>query len=100
MTGVSIPRLRRVRFKDGRTIDVLRRNADSDMCARFRRSVDRILAVERDHPMEAFAVLVWDGNGYVLVDYLIGDKSKMLACSLPQLAKDTLLAEQAIRWTE
>lgn len=98
MGGVSIPRLRRVRFKGGRTITVIHRKPDTAVSDLFKKSVAHVTESQTGQGMQAFALLVWDSRGYCFVDYQIGEASPIAAVSIPQLAKDTLLAETAARW--
>lgn len=97
MTGTTTLRLRRVRFKDGRTIEVLRRD-DDGVGRDFSASAARVLDTDLGKQMVAYVVIAWDTNGYVYADYRNSDRSGIPAVGLPQLAKDTLIAEQAVRW--
>lgn len=100
MTGVSIPRLRRVRFKDGRTVTVIRRPPpDTSLVDAFRISAARAVDQTDGTGIQAFAILLWDGRGYCYVDYRVADRSPLVAAQLPQLEKDVLLAETGARWS-
>lgn len=98
--GVSIPRLRRIRFKDGRTVTVMRRPPpDTSIVDEFKISAARGADQTDGAGIQAFAILLWDGRGYCYVDYRVADNSPLVAAQLPQLAKDALLAETGVRWS-
>lgn len=99
MTGVSIPRLRRVRFKDGRTITVIHPRRDPSLTDCFKQVLSKAMDQTSPFGIQAFAILAWDGRGYCFVDYRVADGSALVAAQIPQLAKDALLAELAVRWT-
>jgi hypothetical protein len=89
-------RLRRVRFKDGRTIEVLRRPEPATVNKRFRSSA----ADASEDDLVAFAIVGWKANGEIFVDYENSVRSNVPAGALPQLAKDALLGEVAVRWSK
>lgn len=92
----SIPRLRRVRFKDGRTIDVLRRREDSDVGGRLRSATAN--AIDYDSEVVGFALVVWYENGEVYPSAHNGPKSTLLAGQVGQYAKDVILTDLAAGW--
>lgn len=94
----SIPRLRRIRFKDGRTIEVLRRPEDSDVASRLRGSM--IKSVDYGSEVVGFALIVWYANGEVFPATHNGVKSPLLAGQVAQYVKDVILADTAARWVE
>lgn len=95
----SIPRLRRVRFKDGRTIEVLRQPPKSRAVQKgLEQSVSRALESCVGDNMVGFALVCWAETGEVYVNYSNGDKSLVSGGMVPQYVKDILIAEQAARW--
>lgn len=94
----SIPRLRRVRFKDGRTIEVLRRQEDGDVASRLRGSAAK--SIDYGSEVVGYALVVWYANGEVFLAAHNGPKSPLLAGQVAQYCKDVLLADNAARWAE
>ena len=97
---VSIPRLRRVRFKDGRTLEVFRKPIPpQEIQANLRMTVNRCLESEVGDGMAGFAFVAWAKTGEVFVNYENGDGSLVSGGAVPQYVKDILLAELAARWS-
>lgn len=92
-------RLRRVRFKDGRTLTVLRPKVDTEVRDHFARSSRNCLAHETSADMAGFAIVAWDASGEVFIDYRNGPKSPLPVGGVGQYVKDVLQAEQAVRWS-
>lgn len=89
-------RLRRIRFKDGRTIEVLRRPESPTVNKRFSASA----ASASEGELVAFAIVCWRADGELFVDYENSARANVPAGAVPQLAKDALLAEAAVRWSK
>lgn len=90
-------RCRRVRFKNGGTIEMLRPKTE-DVAARLRTSA---VQAEDGNPKEivGYALVVWRSSGEVFTAYHNGNRSPILAGQVPQYVKDCLLAEVAVRWS-
>jgi hypothetical protein len=95
----SIPRLRRIRFKDGRTIEVFRRRTRTVQLA-LQECTKKFIDADHDNLICGFALVAWDTNGEVLVHYENQDGSLVQSGQVPQFVKDCLLAEVAVRWTK
>lgn len=95
ITKTTTLRLRRVRFKNGNTIEVLRPKAD-ETPVRLQDSV--AAALEDRSGIVGYALVVWTADGRVTPAYYNGPRSPILAGQVPQYAKDVLLAEVATRW--
>lgn len=97
MNAASPLRLRRVRFKNGNTIEVLK-CGNTDAPDRFRRITDNIL----NYPSQiaGYALVAWHADGAVLADYRNGAFSPLTSGQIPQYAKDCLLTEMAVRWNK
>lgn len=91
-------RLRRVRFKDGRTLDVIRPKRDVVIRDTFRTASGRIGTGYNADEMAGFAIVTWSRSGMVCVRYENSDSSSVAACQVPQYVKDCLLAEVAVKW--
>jgi len=92
----SIPRLRRIRFKDGRSIDILRPKSES-VLPEFRAVIDDAIANNPD--MAGFAIVAWRPSGEVFVTYRNGTRSQIIGGGVPQYVHDCFLAEVAVRWS-
>jgi hypothetical protein len=90
-------RCRRIRFKNGHTIEVLRPRID-DVAGRLRSHVQAITS--DGIPLVGFAVVAWRADGTVMPSYYNGPRSPILAGQVPQYAKDCLLTECAARWSK
>lgn len=97
MTSTTTLRLRRVRFKDGRTIEIMRNADRTDVARSLVRTANKGLASKTE--TVAYALVAWFADGEVLVDYRVGPRSPFAAGQISQMAKDVLLIEQAIRWS-
>lgn len=94
----SIPRLRRVRFKDGRTIEVLRQPPKSRIAQdALAQSTKNCLSSKIGDDMVGFALVAWTDSGEIYVNFHNGGAA-LIAGQVPQFVKDILLAEQAVRW--
>lgn len=98
LTDAAPLRLRRVRFKDGRTVEVLRRRDDGEVGDRLRKVASQ--AIENASPVVGYALVAWYENGEVFPAFHNGRESPLLAGQVPQYAKDVLLAEVAARWAK
>jgi hypothetical protein len=95
---MSALRLRRIRFKDGRTIEVLRAKHE-DVAAKLRKAVE--LAIDDDPAgIVAYALVSWRSDGTVFPAFHNGSRSTIQAGQIPQYCKDVLLAEVAARWSK
>lgn len=96
-------RLRRIRFKDGRTVEVLRSRNDTE-AVRISTALDRAVTMakggEREAPMVGFALVAWAADGQVFCTYENGGNSTIPAGHVPQYAKDCLLATMAANWSK
>lgn len=90
-------RLRRIIFKDGRTIDVLRPKNESH-AKDLKNSAQH--AGECFPDMAGWALIAWTPKGDVFVNYANGQRSPVPGGGVPQYAKDVLLAECAVRWAK
>jgi hypothetical protein len=91
-------RCRRVRFKNGHSIEMLRPKHE-DVAGRFRDATDRAVS-ENQSPMIGYAIVTWHQDGTVFPAYHNGERSQLQAGQVPQYAKDVLLAEVAARWAK
>lgn len=91
-------RLRRVRFKDGRTIEVLRPK-DEGIGKTLTRAAARA-AEFAPKDMAGFALVAWNINGEVFVNYHNGQRSPVPGGGVAQYVKDVLIAETAVRWSK
>lgn len=90
----SIPRLRRIRFKDGRTIEMLRlpENPGSDgMWADIRAKME-----SHGSEVEGYAFVVWGGD-YSTVALATGPSLPL--AYLPDYVRNRLLLQIFERWT-
>lgn len=94
----SIPRLRSIQYKDGRTLTILRPKHEN-VAGRLKASVEKAID-DKPEDVVAYALIVWDISGMVFPAYYIGDRSPLPAGQIPQLVKDVLLAEMAARWAK
>lgn len=91
-------RLRRVRFKDGRTLEVLRPKDEG-----IARKLTACAARASEYggaDMAGFAIVAWRRDGCVFVNYENGDCSPVPGGGVPQYAHDVLLAELGARWAK
>lgn len=93
-------RLRGVRFKNGGSVRLLRNPNDLKVRDDMRRAAASITSGPIGRDIAGFAMLAWDKDGYVVVDYENSTQSRIPAGGVPQDAKDVLLAEVAVRWTK
>lgn len=92
-------RLRRVRFKSGGEITVLR----PDKADPVRDHIGKTLCDLQDNftaKLAGFAIVVWDVNGLVFVDYENGQNSGVAAGGVAEYAKNILASEQILRWAK
>lgn len=97
MTGTSIPRLRRVRFKDGRTIEVLRPKPSDDQHIRAQLKKVVAWAMEMDRPLGGAAIAVWDIDGSSICD--LQSNGTIPAILVPDFVRNRLLAAKIEDWT-
>lgn len=104
MFGGSIPmaanktttlRLRRVKFKSGGSLEIMRAPRAENLNAALMASAERAC---EDASVEAFSLVGWRTDGSVYVNYRISDKSSIVAGQIPSLVRDVLVAEVAGRW--
>lgn len=96
-------RLRRIRFKDGRTLDVLRPRVDREAVrVRDALAASSDLCIETMQPsgIVGYALVAWARNGEVFCAYENGDHSTVPAGFVPQYVHDVLLGEVAVRWSQ
>src|ERR1700731_639324 len=91
-------RLRRVRFKNGNTVEVLR-TKNEDIVARLYKTVAHAIE-DASAEVVGYALVMWNADGTVFPAYYNGKKSPILSGQVPQYAKDCLLTETAARWAE
>lgn len=96
---VSIPRLRRIRFKDGRTIEVLRQPEKSRWVQDSLTASCAKASEWGGAGMAGFALVAWSRDGEVYVNFE-NDGSRLPAGGVPQYVRDVLLAEVASRWAK
>lgn len=91
-------RLRRIRFKDGRTIDVLRPKKTDDTVLRERFAVATKYAMEpTEHPLAGYALVVWQTDG-TSTAFLQSD-GKIPSILVPDFVRNRLLAMRIEDWT-
>lgn len=92
-------RLRRVRFKSGGTLEVLRPiPQQSEILRRFSESAANCAADPEMQDMAGYAIVAWSVQSSVFVGYQQAAQCSIPAGHLPQYVKDCLLAETAGRW--
>lgn len=91
-------RLRRVRFKDGLTIEILRPK-DEGIAKKLTLCAARASEFA-GADMAGFALVAWRRDGFVFVNYENGDCSPVPGGGVPQYAHDCLLAELGARWAK
>lgn len=98
MDKTSIPRLRRIRFKDGRTIDVLRTKPKDDIILRgnLRRFVDYALR-KGGEDVSGYAIVVWDKTNSSICEY--GTTGGIPGPSIPDYVRTRLLGHMIEKWT-
>lgn len=96
-------RLRRVRFKDGRTIEVFRNREReavyADAVGRLSRSADSCIGGLAARGLVGYALVAWAADGEVFTAYHNSETSMVPAGRVPSYVHDCLLAEQAVRWS-
>lgn len=94
---VSIPRLRRVRFKDGRCLEVLRPGASDP--AYLTRKLAAAVAVHtaRAHGPSGAAIVLWDSAGYTTGVVVNG--TPLPGILIPDLVRNVLLGHKIEDWT-
>lgn len=92
-------RLRRVRFKSGGSVEVLRPRRDMTTHENFVRCTDRAANEALDSEIVGFAVVAWSRCGQVFVNFDNGNGSPLPGGAVPNFVRDVLLAEQAVRWS-
>lgn len=90
-------RLRRIRFKSGGCIEVLKLREEGIAAVLKETASD---AANFAPNMAGFALVAWKPNGEVFVNYRNGDRSLIPGGGVPQYVKDVLLAEVAVRWSK
>lgn len=93
----SIPRLRRIRYKDGRTLDVFPTKSEGTIERRLRKAMAAAMRDEGVDPMLGYAVVAWYKSGDNYSDYSNDEPSPLMAGQVPQYVKDILLAEYGRR---
>ncbi len=92
----SVPRLRSVRFKDGRApLRVLR---GDDYAVIARRRVDRVMAA-LDGRVAGMAIVVWGPDGASVAGMTVTPISKIPSILVPDFVRNRLLAECIESWT-
>lgn len=100
MKAASPLRLRRIRFKDGRTITVFRPKAElctAEARDTLKRSMAKVSNSETGESMVGFGLVAWARDGSVYVNYFNSENSGVPAGGVAGFVYDTLLAEQAAR---
>ena len=83
----SIPRLRRVRFKDGATLEILRTEADKgeDWA---RRLIDRVLRAHlEEHSIAGMVLVVWSPGLDVTVEMMATPASPVSHLLIPEMVR-------------
>lgn len=95
--NVSGLRLRSVKFKDGRKIEVLRRDSRhfrADFLAFCRNTVDL-----QGDDFVGFALVVWGSDQSSTAECMVSQGSCIPTILVPDFVKNRLLAERIERWT-
>lgn len=93
---VSIPRLRRVRFKDGRTIEVMRQRYDSGHTQAFvRETVAEHF--EKATFLSGCALVLWSPGNHTTVQVL--NNGAVPGELLPDFVRTALLCDETTRWS-
>lgn len=96
MTTAKI-RLRRVRFKDGRTIEVFHRPDDLEIDKKFKASAASAM---EGTEMAGYAIVAWRKNGGSFCAWNNSFNSQVASGQVPQYVKDMLILETAADWAE
>lgn len=91
-------RLRRVRFKNGRTIEVFRPPQKLAMGQRLQDSVAD--ALSRESNISAYVLVAWREKGSCYIAYGNECGSGIPEASLPNITRDALVAEMGARWSQ
>lgn len=93
----SIPRLRRIRFKDGRTLDVLR-PVTSDASYFQRKAFETIAThLANARGQSGVAIVMWDSQGYTVGRVING--MPIPGILIPDLVRNVLLGHKIEDWT-
>ena len=89
--GVSIPRLRSVRFKDGRTLRVISpaREVTKRVTDHLVRQVGNVKQIYRDD-LAGYALVVWDRQGASSSAYIVSDASRLSNIEMPTFVAERL----------
>lgn len=93
----SVPRLRRVRFKDGRTIEVLRTKPTDDQ--NLRASIRNVMKVGAgfDKTLAGYAFVAWGTDGMSIAH--LQSNGQIPSILVPDFVRNRLLAEKIEDWT-
>lgn len=98
MSKTSTLRLRRVRFKDGRTLDVFRSPSAEDEHRFVREKVAEVLAVHSGR-IAGMAFVVWEPDCSSTCVVSVNDSSTIPSILVPDFVRNRLLADRIERWT-
>lgn len=90
-------RLRRVRFKDGRAIEIFHRRDEIEIDKKFKASA--AIAMECTE-MAGYAIVVWRKNGGSFCAWNNSFNSQVASGQVPQYVKDILMLETAANWAK
>lgn len=92
-------RIRRVRFHDGRTLEVLHNNKSEDyaiITGHVAASTDIML---KHGDIAGFAFVVWDREGGSIVCVKLKDSCTIPGILVPDFVRNRILAEKIQEWT-
>lgn len=94
---VSIPRLRRIRYKDGRVLEVFRPAASDPAYLSQKISETVAMHLATATGPSGVAVVLWDSAGYTSGRVLNG--TSLPGILIPDLVRNTLLGHKIEDWT-